>query len=579
MKMIKALRPYLKGYEKYALICIVAMTLEAVLEIMIPFYMAKIIDIGVANKDLGYVLKIGGIMLLLAMISLTCGALGARTSAVAGMGFGSKLRKALFEKIQTFSFSNIDHFSTPSLITRATTDVNNVQNMFLMLNKMAVRSPIMLIVTMIMATRINSELVMIFLFVVPILGIALYLIVMKAFPLFGKMLVKYDSLNSDVQENLTGIRVVKAYVRSAYEKAKFKLSNDELMNASLRAEKVVIWNMPIMQFTTYLCILLILWFGGELVMNQSMQTGELMSFITYVTQILMSLMMLSMIFVNVLISSASLKRIYEVLDEKIDITDKESSSGFAVQKGSIEFRNVDFSYKNDPDSLVLENINIKINAGETIGIIGGTGSSKSTFVQLIPRLYDVLNGEVLVDGRNVKDIQIDTLRDAVSMVLQKNVLFSGTILENLRWGNLEASEKECMEACKVANAHDFIMDFPDGYETHIEQGGTNVSGGQKQRLCIARALLKKPKILILDDSTSAVDTATDASIRKELRENLKGMTTLIIAQRISSVLDADRILVFDDGKIVDVGTHEQLLESSEIYREVYESQNRGVVSE
>lgn len=577
--MIKTLKPYLKGYEKYALLCILAVVVEAVLEMMLPFLMSKIVDVGVAGKDLSYVLKIGALMFAMALVSLIAGAVGARFSSVAGMGFGSQLRKALFDKTQTFSFSNIDHFSTASLVTRSTADVNNIQNMFMMLNKMAIRSPMMFITAMFLATKINAELVMIFLVVVPVLGIALYLIIRLSFPLFGVMLEKYDGLNSSTQENLTAIRVVKAFVRSAYEKAKFKVSNDALMEASIKAERIIIFNMPVMQLATYTCVILILWFGGGLVMDGNMLTGELMSFITYINQILMSLMMLSMIFVNVLISSASLKRIVEVLNEEIDIKDSAASSAFPIQKGSIEFRNVDFSYKNDAASMVLENINIKIEAGETIGIIGGTGSSKSTFVQLIPRLYDATNGSVLIDGRNVKDIKIETLRDSVSMVLQKNVLFSGTILENLRWGDLEATKEQCIEACKVANAHDFIMDFPDGYDTYIEQGGTNVSGGQKQRLCIARALLKHPKILILDDSTSAVDTATDAGIRKELRENLKGMTTLIIAQRISSVQDADRILVFDDGKINDIGTHDELLARNPIYQEVYHSQMKGVVSE
>lgn len=577
--MIKTLRPYLKGYEKYALICMLAIVAEAILEMMLPFLMSKIVDVGVVNKDLSYVLKIGGIMLIMAFISLIAGMIGARFSSIAGMGFGSQLRKALFDKTQTFSFSNIDHFSTASLVTRSTTDVNNIQNMFMMLNKMAIRSPMMLITALVLAARINAELVIVFLIVVPILGIALYLIIRLSYPMFEAMLVKYDDLNASVQENLTAIRVVKAFVRSSYEKAKFKLSNDALMEASIKAERIIIFNMPVMQFATYTCVILILWFGGDLVMEGKMQTGELMSFITYINQILMSLMMISMIFVNVLISSASLKRIVEVLNEDIDIKDGIASSAFPIQKGSIEFRNVDFSYKNDADSLVLENINIKIEAGETIGILGGTGSSKSTFVQLIPRLYDVNRGSVLIDGRNVKDIQIETLRNSVSMVLQKNTLFSGTILENLRWGNQEATLEDCIKACKVAHAHEFIMDFPDGYDTYIEQGGSNVSGGQKQRLCIARALLKNPKILILDDSTSAVDTATDASIRKELKENLKSMTTLIIAQRISSIQEADRIIVFDDGKINDVGTHDELLERNAIYQEVYHSQMRGVVSE
>ena len=577
--MIKTLRPYLKGYGKYLLLCMFVMMFEGILEMMLPYFMSQIVNVGVMNKDLGFVIQKGLIMVSLALGSLLAGILGAVLSSKGGMGFGSQLRKALFDKIQTFSFSNIDHFSTASLVTRTTADVNNIQNMVMMLCRMAVRSPIMMITAMYFAMQINRELVLVFFCVVPILGFSLFFIVIKSFPLFGKMLEKYDGLNASTQENLNAIRVVKAFVRDTYEKAKFKLSNDALMEAALKAEKMIILNMPIMQLCTYICVISILWFGGNLVMDGEMLTGDLMAFITYINNILMSLMMLSMIFVNILISSASLKRITEVLNEEIDINDKPSNSEYPVQKGSIEFRDVNFSYKNDMNTLVLKDINVKIEAGETIGIIGGTGSSKSSFVQLIPRLYDVTSGKIMIDGRDVRDIKIETLRDSVSMVLQKNVLFSGTILENLRWGDLNASDEECIAACKVANAHNFIMEFPDGYNTHIEQGGTNVSGGQKQRLCIARALLKKPKILILDDSTSAVDTATDASIRKELKENLKDMTTLIIAQRISSVQDADRIIVFDNGKINDVGTHDELLSRNPIYQEVYTSQMKGVVGE
>lgn len=577
--MIKTLKPYLKGYGKYLLLCMIVMMFEGILEMMLPYFMSQIVNVGVMNKDLGFVVQKGLIMVLLALGSLLAGILGAVLSSKGGMGFGSQLRKALFDKIQTFSFSNIDHFSTASLVTRTTADVNNIQNMVMMLCRMAVRSPIMMITAMYFAMQINSELVLVFFCVVPILGFSLFFIVIKSFPLFGKMLEKYDGLNASTQENLNAIRVVKAFVRDTYEKAKFKLSNDALMEAALKAEKMIILNMPIMQLCTYICVISILWFGGNLVMDGEMLTGDLMAFITYINNILMSLMMLSMIFVNILISSASLKRITEVLNEEIDIKDKPSNSEYPIQKGSIEFRDVNFSYKNDMNALVLKDINVKIEAGETIGIIGGTGSSKSSFVQLIPRLYDVTSGKIMIDGRDVRDIKIETLRDSVSMVLQKNVLFSGSILENLRWGDLNASEEECIAACKVANAHNFIMEFPDGYNTHIEQGGTNVSGGQKQRLCIARALLKKPRILILDDSTSAVDTATDASIRKELRENSKDMTTLIIAQRISSVQDADRIIVFDNGRINDVGTHDELLSRNPIYQEVYTSQMKGVVGE
>lgn len=577
--MIKTLAKYLKGYEKYALACIFCVVIEAVLEIMIPFMMAKIVDIGITNRDLDYVIRVGLLMFGMSLVSLIAGAAASYLSSKAGMGFGSQIRKALFDKIQDFSFSNIDKFSTASLITRATADTNNVQRMFLMLNKMAFRSPIMLVVAISIAATINSQLVFIFLLIVPILGFALYFIIHKAFPLFEVMLKKYDGLNASVQENLTSIRVVKAFVRSKFEKMKFKTSNDALMDASIKAESFIIWNLPIMQFSTYLCIILILWFGGEMVMNQTMLTGELMSFITYVTQILMSLMMLSMLFVNCLISGASAERIVEVLNEEIDIVNSENAYQGELSSGSIEFRNVSFKYKKDSADYVLKNVNLNIKSGETIGIIGGTGSSKTTFVQLIPRLYDVSEGSVLVDGKDVREIDVVTLRDAVGMVLQKNVLFSGTIEENLRWGNEHATMAEIEEACKAACAHDFIMEFPDGYQTVLDQGGTNVSGGQKQRLCIARALIKKPKIIILDDSTSAVDTATDASIRRAFNETLADTTTLIIAQRISSVQDADRIIVLNEGLIDDIGTHDELLSRNAIYQEVYNSQMKGVISE
>lgn len=577
--MIKTLAKYLKGYEKYALACIFCVVIEAVLEIMIPFMMAKIVDIGITNRDLDYVIRVGLLMFGMSLVSLIAGAAASYLSSKAGMGFGSQIRKALFDKIQDFSFSNIDKFSTASLITRATADTNNVQRMFLMLNKMAFRSPIMLVVAISIAATINSQLVFIFLLIVPILGFALYFIIHKAFPLFEVMLKKYDGLNASVQENLTSIRVVKAFVRSKFEKMKFKTSNDALMDASIKAESFIIWNLPIMQFSTYLCIILILWFGGEMVMNQTMLTGELMSFITYVTQILMSLMMLSMLFVNCLISGASAERIVEVLNEEIDIVNSKNAYQGELSSGSIEFRNVSFKYKKDSADYVLKNVNLNIKSGETIGIIGGTGSSKTTFVQLIPRLYDVSEGSVLVDGKDVREIDVVTLRDAVGMVLQKNVLFSGTIEENLRWGNEHATMAEIEEACKAACAHDFIMEFPDGYQTVLDQGGTNVSGGQKQRLCIARALIKKPKIIILDDSTSAVDTATDASIRRAFNKTLADTTTLIIAQRISSVQDADRIIVLNEGLIDDIGTHDELLSRNAIYQEVYNSQMKGVISE
>lgn len=576
--MIKKLKPFLKGYGKYALLCCLCMIMEAVLELCMPFLMAKIVDVGIPSGDLNYVIQMGLVMVVIAIISLCCGAGASWLSAKAGMGFGSQLRKAVFDKVQEFSFANIDHFSSASLVTRTTTDINNIQNMFLMLNKMALRSPVMLIFAIFMASMINSELVVIFLGVVPILGIALYLIVKLSFPKFTAMLKKYDALNHSIQENLISIRVVKAFVRAPYEKEKFALANDGLMKASIAAEKIIIFNMPIMQLATYFCIIAILWFGGNLVIGGSMLTGELMSFITYVTQILMALMMLSMIFVNVLISRASVSRVVEVLDEEIDILDGKHPE-YQLEDGSIDFRNVNFSYKKDLEECVLKDINLHIKSGETIGIIGGTGSSKTSLVQLIARLYDVSSGELMVGGHDVKDYPLKTLRDGVSMVLQKNVLFSGTIEENLRWGDADASFEDIQEACRQACADEFIENLPGQYQMDLGQGGVNVSGGQKQRLTIARALLKKPKIIILDDSTSAVDTATDAKIREAFKEQLSDTTTIIIAQRISSIESADRIVVMDDGMINAIGTHEELLAANEIYQEVYYSQNKGVISE
>lgn len=577
--MIKVLRPYLKGFEKYALLGVICIVAEAVIEILMPFLMGKIIDVGIANQDIGYVLKIGAFMLIMSLISLSFGVAAARFSALAGMGFGSQVRKGLFHKIQEFSFSNIDKFSTASLVTRCTTDVNNLQTSFLMLNKMAFRAPVMLICATILAAKINMQLVWIFLIVIPILGFSLIFIIKKAFPKFEVMLTKYDNLNASVQENLVSIRVVKAFVRAVHEKTKFKLANDGLMQASLKAEKIVIFNMPIMQLASYFCIITILWFGGNMVIGGTMLTGELVSFISYITQILTSLLMISMLFVNLLISSASMERIVEVLNEKIDIVDGDETQTIGVQDGSIKFENVSFAYKKDSDEYVLKQINLEIAAGETIGILGGTGSSKSSLVQLIPRLYDTSKGHVYVGGKDVKEYSLKVLRDNVAMVLQKNTLFFGTIAENLRWGNEHASQAELEEACKAACAHDFITSFPHGYETKLEQGGGNVSGGQKQRLCIARALIKKPKIIILDDSTSAVDTTTDANIRKAFRENLKDTTTIIIAQRISSIQDADRIIVLDEGQIQSIGTHEELLKHNAIYQEVYTSQQKGVIHE
>ena len=572
--MFKALLPYMKKYKYSTIFAPLSIIAEVLLEISIPVLMSRIVDIGIPRQDLAYIVKIGLLMVLMAILGMFAGALSSRLAAKASMGFASELRNGLFKSVQSFSFSNIDRFSSASLVTRLTTDVTNAQNAFQMCIRMLVRSPVMLIGATIMAFSINSSLVAVFLITIPILAVTLFLITKTAHPRFIAMLKKYDGLNSAVQENLISIRVVKSFVRSDYEKAKFKNANDGLMDASLRAEKVVIFNMPIMQLSVYACIIAILWFGGGLIANGSMETGELISFISYVTQILMSLMMICMAFTNLVISRASLTRITEVLNEQPVIKDS-AQEDLEVADGSIEFRNVTFAYYSTAEEVNIKNVNLKIRSGETIGIIGGTGSAKSTLVQLIPRLYDVNQGEVLVGGRNVKDYKLKTLRSSVAMVLQKNVLFSGTIKDNLRWGNAQATDQEIEEACRAACAHDFITGFPNGYETELGQGGVNVSGGQKQRLCIARALLCKPKILILDDSTSAVDTATDAKIRKAFREEIPGTTKIIIAQRISSVQDADRILVLDNGQINGLGTHEELLKTNKIYQEVYNSQTQG----
>ena len=548
---------------------------EVGMEVLIPFVMAKIVDNGIrGNGGTAYTVKMGLLMVLMAFVSLGFGSMGAYLGAKASMGFSKNLRSKLFNKVQDFSFKNIDKFSTASLVTRLTTDVNMVQNSFLMLIKMGFRAPVMLIGALIMAVRVKPDLSMVFLVSVPILALSMVLIMTKAHPRFRIMLDRYDKMNSDVQENLIGIRAVKAFVREDYENKKFTNGADLVRKAQIAAEKIVILTQPIMQIAMYATIVAVLWFGGNMVADGSMQIGELSTFITYINQILGSLMMVSMIFMMLVISRASINRIVEVLDETPDITD-ENASDRDVYDGSIEFKNVTFGYNDTAEEAVLKNISLKIDSGETIGIIGATGSAKTTLVSLIPRLYDVTEGEVLVGGANVKSYKLDKLRSAVSVVLQKNVLFSGTIKENLRWGDFNATDEQIVDACKAACADGFINDFPDGYDTDLGQGGVNVSGGQKQRLCIARALLKKPKIIILDDSTSAVDTATDASIRKAFREKLADTTTIIIAQRISSVKDADRIIVLEDGEIDGIGTHEELLASNAIYREVYDSQQKG----
>lgn len=574
--MIKKLIPYLSKYIIYSILCPLAIVGEVLLEIRIPYLMAKIVDKGIPAKDITYVLQTGGLMVVMALISLLFGVLGSKFGATASMGLGSELRKGLFNRIQDFSFSNIDKFSTASLITRLTTDVNNTQNSFMMIIRVLVRAPVMMVSATIMAYTINKSLVTVFLVAIPVLAIVFVVIARLAYPRFSKLLKKYDALNSSVQENLIAIRVVKAFVRSQYEKLKFKAANDELMNASMRAEKIVIFNMPFMQITIYSCIIAILWFGGNMIIAGDMLTGELISFISYVTQILVSLMMISMVLITVILSRASVNRIIEVLDENTDISDSQGSGEQIVKDGSIAFEDVCFRYNSQADCNILEHVNIHIKSGQTVGIIGGTGSSKTTLVQLIARLYDATQGKVLVGGVDVRNYKLKELRDAVAMVLQKNVLFSGTIKDNLLWGNENATDEQIAKACKAAQAHAFIESFPKGYDTELGQGGVNVSGGQKQRLCIARALLKNPKILILDDSTSAVDTATDAKIREELRKYSREITTIIIAQRISSVCDADEIIVLDDGKVNAIGTHDELLQNNQIYKEVYHSQQEGV---
>ena len=573
--MYKTIFSHIGNYKKQAILAPVTIIGEVAMEVTIPLVMAHIIDDGIRQGKVSYVAAMGGVMVLMALFSLIFGALSGRFAAVAAMGFAKNLRSALFRKVQDFSFSNVDKFSTASLTTRLTTDVTNIQNAFMMFIRMAFRSPMMFIFATIMAVRQNAKLSLVFLVSVPILGAAVFTIVAKAHPRFEKMLSRYDSMNAKVQENLTGIRVVKAFSRENYENERFTERTDEVRAAQFFAEKLVILNMPIMQLCMYATITAIIWFGGKMAVVGDIQTGELSSFIMYVGQILMSLMMLSMLFIMFVISRASMERIYEVLKEEPSIKDAENGSQISAQDGSISFRNVSFSYFDDMNNLALENISLDIRSGETIGIIGGTGSSKSSLVQLIPRLYDATQGEVIVGGHSVRDYPLETLRNQVAMVLQKNVLFSGTIRDNLKWGDENATDEEMIDACKSACAHDFIMDFPDGYDTDLGQGGVNVSGGQKQRLCIARALLKQPKIIILDDSTSAVDTATDSSIRAAFREKLSDTTTIIIAQRISSVQDADRIIVMDGGKITDIGTHDELMKTSTIYREVYDSQQKG----
>ena len=574
--MIKKLASYIKEYKKASILTPVFVVLEVVMEVIIPMLMSKIIDVGIPNSDIKYILEIGILLTLSAIMSLAFGMLSGRFAAKASSGFAKNLRKGMFYKIQNFSFEDIDKFSTSSLITRLTTDVTNVQMAFMMIIRILIRGPVMLLAALFMAFSIDARLSCVFLVAIPILGVALFYIAIKAHPNFERVFKKYDKLNEVVQENVGGIRVVKAYANEEHEEKKFEDVNNEVYNYFKKAEKIVAFNSPIMQFVVYFSVLIISWLGAKFIIGGTFQTGELSSLITYAWQILMSLMMLSMVFVMIIIAQSSAERIVEVLDQEPSIKNKKNPIK-TIKDGSITFDHVSFAYSDekDPNKFALQDINLEIKSGETIGIIGGTGSSKSSLVQLIPRLYDATKGTVKVGGVNVKDYDMESLRDEVSMVLQKNVLFSGTIAENLRWGNPNADDEELERVCKLAQADSFIQEFPDKYDTYIDQGGTNVSGGQRQRLCIARALLKKPKILILDDSTSAVDTKTDSYIRKAFKEEIPNTTKIIIAQRVTSVEDCDRIIVMDEGKINGIGTSKELLKTNKIYQEVYNSQMKG----
>ena len=595
--MLRKVLPYAKKYKFHAFMSPLCIIMEVLIEVTIPLLMSVIVDCGISGEPLSakdsfvadilinmglgaktgtdLILSVGAIMLGLSLVSLACGAAAAFFAAKAGMGFGAELRAGIFNKIQDFSFSNIDKFSTGSLITRMTTDIGMTQMGFMMALRMLIRSPLMFVMAISMAFSINKKLSLVFMCIAPIMFGLIILIGSFAHKRFSAMFKKYDKINNHIQEKLVGARVIKAFVRAKHEKENFRVSNDELRDASIFAEKLIILNGPIMSLSIYSCILLVLWIGSKLILGGAMQLGDLMSFITYIQQIFMSLMIISMIFVLSVMAKAALTRICEVLDEKPHITDDDADESAVVNDGSIEFKNVSFKYSEGAEHNVLKDINLSIKSGETIGILGGTGSAKTSLVQLIPRLYDTTEGEVLVGGRNVKDYKLHTLRDSVSMVLQTNLLFSGTIEENLRWGNENASLEELRAAAKIAQADDFVMSFPDGYQTDLGQGGVNVSGGQKQRLCIARAILKKPKVLILDDSTSAVDTATDGRIREGMKNLLPETTKIIIAQRINSIQHADRIIVLDDGKINDIGSHEELLARNEIYKDVYVSQQES----
>lgn len=575
---MKRLAQCIREYKKDAILSPLYVLMEALLDVAIPFVMADLIDKGIEAGSMNMILRYGAILVGFALVALAFGVLSGRSCARATAGFARNLRHDMFHHLQVYSFSNIDKFSSAGLVTRLTTDVSNVQNAFMMIIRTLIRCPAMLIFAMVMSFRINHDISLIFLAVIPILGIGLYLIISRVHPVFERVFKTYDRLNGVVQENLSGIRVVKNFVREDHEIQKFDAISGTIYKDFSLAERILALNSPLMQGCVYTCMILVSWLGAKQIVIGTMSTGNLMSFFTYIMQILSSLMMLSMVFVMITMSRASAERIVEVLDEQSDITNCDDPV-YEVKDGSIQFTDVCFSYAKRPDKTVLDDIDLVIPSGQTVGIIGGTGSSKSSLVQLIPRLYDATGGSVKVGGIDVRRYDLQTLRHNVAMVLQKNTLFSGTIKDNLRWGNPDATDEELVHACKLAQADDFIRAFPDGYETHIEQGGTNVSGGQKQRLCIARAILRKPKILILDDSTSAVDTKTDALIRKAFREEIPDTTKIIIAQRISSVMDADQIIVMDNGRINACGTHEELMATNEIYREVYESQQKGGLEE
>lgn len=572
--MYKTLAKSLRQYKKPSFLTMLFMALEVSMEIFIPFLMAKVLDRGLLTGDIQYVLKIGALMFVIACLSMVFGVLAGKFSSDAAVGFSTNIRQDVYENIQTFAFDNIDKYSSSSLITRLTTDITNIQMAFQMILKTIIRAPFMIVFAFIMASYTNLKLSLTIVFVIPIIGGLLIWLVYKVHPYFIEVFKKYDRLNRTVQENINGVRVVKSFVREDREIEQFKEASSDIKALFMRAEKIIALNGPVMQIAIYSTLLIVYWFGAKQVVGGAMSTGELTSFITYMMQILSSLMMMSMIFVMIVISEASVERVAEVLNEKASLTNPEQAVT-TIENGDIEFRNVRFNYNTSSEEADLSHINLTIKSGETIGVLGGTGSGKSTLIQLIPRLYDVTEGEVFVSGRNVKDYDLVTLRDQIAMVLQKNTLFSGTIAENLRWGDEDASDDEIKRVANLAQADGFVQAFPEGYETVLDQGGTNVSGGQKQRLTIARALLKKPKILILDDSTSAVDTKTDAYIRRSFAQEIPDTTKIIVAQRVSSIQDSDRIIVLNEGKIDGIGTHDELLANNAIYKEVYDSQVKG----